>query len=225
MNKWIAIPVISILIIAIAAGGYFLMQQNNKLTDANSEIVTLENNVSSLQDTVTSKEAEISGLETNVSDMEDVISSLNDNVDQLETDLSASESQVSNLETELDSVNGQVSDLQSDLSAQRNINSSLTSDIKTIKSPRHFSSVQELTDWLDEDDTDTAYQGEGTNRLCYILQVRAMRDGYLMSAILLTSGEGLDAVVIGDEYWFVNPEDDDTQFAGNVDPIPTHPLP
>jgi len=49
MNKWIAIPVITVLAIALIGGGYFLWQQTDKLGDAEDEIVVLEDNVSSLE--------------------------------------------------------------------------------------------------------------------------------------------------------------------------------
>ena len=72
MNKWIAIPVIAVLAIGIIVGGYFLWQQNNKLadtlTEAESEIVTLEGNVSTLEGNVSTLEGNVSTLEGELAD-------------------------------------------------------------------------------------------------------------------------------------------------------------
>ncbi len=52
MNKWIAIPVITILAVGIFAGVYFLWQQTSNLGEAESEIVALEGNVATLEGNV-----------------------------------------------------------------------------------------------------------------------------------------------------------------------------
>ncbi len=159
MNKWIAIPVIATLAVGIIVGGYFLLQQNNKLTEAESEIVALEGNVS----------------------------------------------------------------------AQRNINSSLTEELKTVKDPRHFESVTELVGWLDQDDTDTKYKDGSDAQIAFILQVRALRDGYLLPAIPLrvnNTPTWRNMAIIGDGVYWINALDDNTRRRSfNVDPIPSHPLP
>ena len=36
---------------------------------------------------------------------------------------------------------------------------------------------------------------------------------------------GANIAVIEDEYWAVNPVDDDTEFMYYIDPLPSHPLP
>jgi len=73
MNRWIAIPVIIVLVVAVAAIGYFAVQQTNRLTEAESEIVALEDNVSTL-------EANISVLEAKVTDLEAALDKANDDV-------------------------------------------------------------------------------------------------------------------------------------------------
>jgi hypothetical protein len=49
MNKWIAIPIIVVLAVGLIAMGFLYRQETNKLKDAQSEIVTLEGNVSTLE--------------------------------------------------------------------------------------------------------------------------------------------------------------------------------
>jgi len=139
--------------------------------------------------------------------------------------LADSETIVATLETDLETANAQAEKLQSDVSSQRNINSTLSSELKTVKSSKHFESLQELTDWLHEDDTDTKYTDESNAQKAFIQQVRALRDGYLLSGFTLTAGEAAVFAVIEDEYWVINPEDDDTEKVYNIDPLPSHPLP
>ncbi len=148
MNKWIAIPVIAVLAVGVIVTGYLLMQQTTKLGEAESEIVTLEGNVSTLEGNV---------------------STLEENVLSLETDLAGSEATVSTLQTDLASANSTIKNLQGDVSTQRNLNSTLTTELKKVKDPRHFASLQELTDWLKKDDTNTKYANESEWQIAFIL--------------------------------------------------------
>ncbi|MBA7638177.1 hypothetical protein ES703_45830 [subsurface metagenome] len=232
MNKWIAIPVIAVLAVGIIVGGYFLWQQTSKLGEAESEIVTLEGNVATLEGNVATletdladSEATVSTLETDLADSEATVSTLEGNVATLETDLADSEATVSTLEADLGTANSQITSLQADVSTQQTINSSLSAELKKVKDPRHFVSLSELVDWLRDDDTDTKYADESLAEKALILQVRALRDGYLLLAFTYEEGGGFNYAIIDDELWFVFPEDDETSFYIYVDPLPSHPLP
>ena len=215
MNKWIAIPVIVVLAVVIIGGGYFLLQQNNKLTEAESEIVSLEGNVATLEGNVSSLEGNVATLETNLANSEATVATL--------------ESDLETANADLETANAQASKLQSDVSAQRNINSKLSSELKTVKSPRHFSSIQELTDWLQEDDTDKKYADESDVERSYILQVRALRDGYILGIDMWLEGRtwhGINFAVIGDNVHAIYSEDDDTERNSTaIQPVPSKPLP
>ena len=209
--KWLAITFIAILVIGLAGVGYLFLQETNKLKGAESEIVTLEGNVSSLEGTVSTLEGSVSTLETDLADSQVTASTLETNLGTANISLKAA--------------NSKVSKLQADVSTQRTLNSALSEELKTVKDPRHFQSLTELVDWFDEDDTDTQYADESSVKKAFILQVRALRDGYLLAALILADGGAAVIAVIEDEYWAINPEDDDTQKLGNIDPIPSHPLP
>jgi hypothetical protein len=186
----------------------------------------LEGSVSTLEGDVSTLEGNVSTLEGNVSTLEGNVSTLEGNVATLETDLAESEATASTLEADLGTANSQISSLQADVSTQQTINSSLSTELKKVKDPRHFASITELTDWLDQDDTDTKYAGKSGAQLAFILQVRALRNGYLLSALVFEDGEeGANLAVIEDEYWVINPEDDDTEFMQYMDPLPSHPQP
>lgn len=76
MNKRIAISVITVLAVGVSAAGYFVVQQSNKLGEAESEIVALEDNVSALEENVSTLEESGSVLEVELSDLEAKVSAL-----------------------------------------------------------------------------------------------------------------------------------------------------
>ncbi len=205
--KWLAITVIVILTVITVGGGYFLWQQTHKLGEAEAEIVSLEGNVASL-------EGNVATLEGNVS--------------TLETDLAELEATVSTLEADLETTNGEIEDLQADLSTQQNINSSLSAELKKVKDPRHFASLTELVDWLHKDDTDTKYKDEEWINLSFILQVRALRDGYLLPVSFYEEGGrayAINRAVIEDNIYSVWANTDHTAWHDYILAIPSHPLP
>lgn len=76
MNKRIAISVITVLAVGVSAAGYFVVQQSNKLGEAESEIVALEDNVSALEENVSTLEESGSVLEVKLTDLEAKVSTL-----------------------------------------------------------------------------------------------------------------------------------------------------
>ncbi len=238
MDKWIAIPVIAVLAVGIIVGGYFLWQQTSKLGEAESEIVILEGDVSTLEGNVSTLEGDVSTLEGDVSTLEGNVSTLEGDVSTLEGDVSTLEGDVSTLEGELADSEAEVSTLEADLGnaqntlqAQQNINLALSEELKKVKDPRHFQSLQELVDWVDQDNTDTAYSSKSLIELAFILQVRALRDGYLLPAHFEDLDEDYyvesagNLAYIGDEIYYVGPSSDDVWVWAYVSPIPSHPLP
>lgn len=213
MNKWIAISVIAVLAVGVIVVGYLFLQETNKLREAQSEIVVLERNVATL-------EGDVATLEGNVTTLEGNISTLEGNVTTLETDLAESEAIVSTLEADLENA-------QNALRAQQNINLALSEELKTVTYPRHFASVAELVDWLHKDDTDIKFAGERYCLQAFILQVRALRDGYLLPASLWVENGILwvrSVAVIGDSVYGVWAGDDSVGWLAYIAPLPSHPL-
>ncbi len=113
------------------------------------------------------------------------------------------------------------------LEAQTTI-SSQSSTIQTMKYPRHFNSVTELTDWLQKDDTNTKYKGLSNAQISFILQIRAARDGYLLP-VRLPIGGSLEYItnmaVIGDTVYSVRGVDDFVERWLSISPaMPSYPI-
>ena len=87
MNKRIAISVITVLAVGVSAAGYFVLQQSNKLGEAGSEIVALEDNVSALEENVSTLEENGSILEVKLTDLEAKVSTLEADLDKANDDV------------------------------------------------------------------------------------------------------------------------------------------
>jgi len=215
MNKWIAISVIAVLVVVIIAGGLVLIQQKNALEDdltaANTRITGLEGNIVTLNG--------------NISDLESKLLASKAEATSLQGKLTDSEATVKTLQTDLASANSRVKSLESDVSAQRNINSSLTAELKKIKDPRHFATLAELTDWLAKDDTNTKYANVSDWQGCFILQVRALRDGYLLPVNAFADQSAGNLAVIGDLLYQIRWQDDHSVRSFTMQPLPSRPLP
>jgi len=159
-----------------------------------------------------------------LNDAESEISSLEGSVSSLQSTLVSKDAEISSLEDDLDTAN-------TSLQAQQEINATLTEEFEKVTDPRHFSSLSELVDWLDQDDTDVLYGDEDLYELAFILQVSALRDGFILPALFedWDSDYYIDNIgniaYIGDEIYMVWPEDDTVFVWAYVTPIPSHPLP
>lgn len=219
--NWVAITLIVILALTTVGGGVFSWLQTDSLGEAEDEIDILERDVATL-------EANVSSLEGNVSTLEGDVSTLEGNVATLETNLSESEATVATLQTDLEDANTTIGNLQEDLSTQRTINSTLSEELKTVKDPRHFESIQELTDWLEQDDTDTEYEDDSELQRAFILLVRAIRDGYVIGVDAYWDNGTAHAIcwaIIGDVAYVIHTDTDETERGRVVQPLPSHPEP
>ncbi len=253
MNKWISISISGVLVMGLAASLFLYFQESSSLKDAESKIVTLEGNVSSLGADLAAAEAEVARLdgeliaaeaqvstleadlmaaqtqvttlETELTAAEAQVSALEGNVSTLETDLAAAQARVSTLEADLAAAEAQVSTLEAGLADAEAQVATLSEELQTVKDPRHFTSLQELEAWLVQDDTDTAYPFISTAELAFILQVRALRDGYLLPADVYPDGFGYNWAYIGSDIYVIFPEDDSIIWWDIMEPVPSHPLP
>lgn len=228
MNKRIAIPAVAVLVAGvILISGCVAGQQTDELKDALAEIVALEAQATTLRDNISTLEGNISTLEGNISELQGDVSTL-------EAELVASGASVSSFQADLQAANAEIAELRGDIETEQNLNLALSEELTLIKNPRHFESPSQLRAWLQQDDTDTKYAGEDWANLPYILQLRALRDGYLLPATpYLQSGTLYvknSAYVAGStEYassiWYVYADSDEIVFLSFVQSLPSTPLP
>ena len=100
----------------------------------------------------------------------------------------------------------------------------LSEELRTIRSPRHFKTITELTDWLAQDDTNTAYPGKSSAELAFIQQVKALRDGYLMS-VMIDLNKGHPMAVVGNDVYWWPVSGGGPSFGYETAYVPLYPLP
>jgi len=236
MNKGILIAMSTLLAAALIIVGGLYGIEVGKRNKANTQITALEAEVASLQTQLAAEQADAASLQNQLTTEKTI-------ADSLQTQLTTANGKVSSLTADLATANAKVTSTQAsldkanaDLTAAKAANTNLTAELTKVKDPRHFNSVQELTDWLAKDDTNTnsAYSSLTTAARAYVLQVKALRDGYLLPAQLALAQLpdstyvilGANLAIVGADTYSVNPATDAISLVISfATALPSHPLP
>jgi uncharacterized protein YoxC len=176
---------------------------NTQLSGTKTKLKDSEQQVASLQGQVSGIQGNVSSLNTKLADQEKA------SAKSLQDSVAAAAAREVALKKDVDSK-------QATIAAQ-------AAELKTMKYPRHFSSLIELTNWLQKDDANTRYAGLGGPQLAFILQIRASRDGYLLPVRLPLAGSLeyiTNMAVIGDVVYSIRGTDDFVERWGIVSPAP-----
>lgn len=202
--------VTGILLIGLIIFGALYGASANNLNKANNRIAALKTDVSRLEVQLAAETASAAALQVNLT--------------KTESDLTAANAAVTATQANLDKAS-------SDLAAAVLSNTAQAASLKKVQDPRHFDTVSELTGWLAKDDTNTnpAYASLSSYSKAFILQVRALRDGYLLPACLDWDASYIytwNAAVVGGNVYSIDPTTDvltkGPAFSGAP---PSHPLP
>ncbi|MCK5577801.1 MAG: hypothetical protein KAI14_05730 [Dehalococcoidales bacterium] len=202
------------------------------LAASEAEVSALEADLAASEAEVSALEADLAAAQADVLALQADLAAAQAEVSTLQADLAAAQAEVSTLQADLAAAQAEVSTLQADLAAAEADVSALSEELQTVKDPRHFTSLQELEAWLAQDNTDTTYPFASAFERAYVLQVRALRDGYLLPAYF--ADPDYDRIVefvgnlayIGDEIYYVWAGDDSNfLWAINTPLVPSHPLP
>ena len=214
MKTAIALPIIAVLVVVVVVVGFLLFQNMSDLSAAEDKITEHEATIASLQSDLAASQAEVTDLKVKLTASQAEVSSL--------------EGEVAGLETNLASTRTQLTQKTTDLTAAQTVNTTLTAELKKIKDPRHFSSVTELKDWLQKDDTNTKYASMEAVQRSFILQIRALRDGFLLPASFYYYNNVLYVInmsTIGNELYSVSSYNDTILLWDHVNAQPSHPEP
>ncbi len=194
------------------------------LAAAQAEVASLQAELATAQADLATAQAEIDTLETDLAAAQAEMASL-------EADLATAEAEIDTLETDLAAAQAEVAFLQAELATAQADLAALSDELILIKDPRHFNSLAELQNWLAQDNTNTAYASANIYNYSYILQVRALRDGYLLPAFFedwdmdyIADISGNLAYIV-DEIYVVLPFEDLYMLWFVAPDIPSHPLP
>jgi len=238
LNKWLSIGINGVLLVALVATGFLYFGKSSDLKTANAEITTQKTTIEGLNTDFAASKSETADFKGKLATSEATVVTLNGSVTDLTGKNTKLTSDLASANTLLSSTQAGLSSAQSSLSTSQSANSTLTATVKKISDPRHFSSMSELTDWLQKDDTNTKYASlsTGTVRdyllMSYILESRATRDGYILPTYYLPSSTGdtwiSNYAIIGDMMYLVEAGDDSvTSFwhLGSAQPVHPEPLP
>jgi uncharacterized phage infection (PIP) family protein YhgE len=175
---------------------------NGNISSLNSQLSTAQSNAADLQSKLTTEQAKSADLQTKLTAAQSDLTANKAQVTSLQSDLTASNGKVTGLTADLATANGKVATIQASLDKATadlaTANTSLTkanadlakatgdlttanASLNKVLAPRMFTSLTELQNWLAKDDTNTKYYNTGATDRAFILQVRAARDGYLIS--------------------------------------------
>jgi uncharacterized protein YoxC len=214
MKKQLAFTVIGVLAVALVAVVVLLILNNNSL---NNKIADRDNTISGLETDLSTSQAEAADLSARLTASEAEVANL--------------ETQNAQLNTDLQAANSKISDLEGSLATAQDLNTTLGDELEQITYPRHFTSLSELTDWLAQDDTDTKYASMSSYiQQSYILQIRALRDGYILSTdLFFTTVDSYwisNFAIIGNTMYMVEASDDSvTEYATFFLTQPSRPIP
>jgi septal ring factor EnvC (AmiA/AmiB activator) len=223
--------VMAVLAIGLIAVGVLYGIENSNLNKAKENIATLENNVSTLQTQLTAEQAHAASLQSELTIKINDLNASRAEVQMLESELTESELRVANLQSELNTANTELAQAYTEIAGLTSANTALSQQISVLKDPRHFNSMQELQTWLADDDTNTnaAYSSLSAQAKAYVLQVKALRDGFILSACIDWDSNFIyswNVAIVGDTVYSVNAASDVINVGPSFsDALPLHPLP
>ena len=174
---------------------------------------------------------QLSATKTKLTDSENQVAALNGQVASLQTNVSSLKTQLADqekastksLQDTVAAATAREAALKKDTDSKQGTITAQAAELKTMKYPRHFTSLIELTNWLQKDDTNTRYAGLTGPQLAFILEIRAAREGFLLP-VRLPIGGGLEYItnmaVISDIVYSVRGTDDFVERWGIVSPAP-----
>jgi predicted nucleic acid-binding Zn-ribbon protein len=195
----------------IAAEKAAVAQLQTLLDEEKTGIASLEADLLAAQQAVAEAEAETTAAEADVEAAQASVAAIQAELDAAKASVIVVETQLAQANTKiavLEQANAQIAVLQDQ-------NAALEDDLAALRSPRHFASLAELQLWLAIDDTNYAYPDLDSIDRAFILQVKAARDGLIISTHIQPAGlTGIFlmavnyAVVVDNDVYRIDPDTD-----------------
>ena len=148
---------------------------------AQAEITSLSGDLATAQDKALKLEGDLSAEQSKTAKLESDLEAEKSKTEKLEGDLSAEQSKAAKLESDVAAAQSTVSGLKSSLAGVQ----SKLDEINKVYPPRHFSTLQKLQDWLNENgvsDRAPSEFAEDLYKKALDIQEAALEDGYIISA-------------------------------------------
>ena len=182
-----------------------LSKAQQELQSVKAELATAQKENSELTSRLGETKTEPAPAQPDVEAIRNELQSTKAELETAKISLAESIKNISSIRTDLQKAND-------DIKTQQQVSAALSEQLKKVKYARHFESLEELTEWVQKDDTDTAYPDASDMELAYVLQVRAAGDGYILPIYMQFMGEEVrvlyNLAVIGEYIYSVGATDD-----------------
>ena len=248
--KWFLAFLATIVVLGgFGYSGWLILQKEDELNQAHFTINSLNANLATAQ-------SQLSSAQTGAADIRGQLDAEKSRSNTLQNELDAAKNAIANLEVKLADITALLSGTQNDIAAEINrlksdildaeaklvslraLNAELVSahdatlaELRIVQDPRHFYSIEELRDWLARNNVNAnpEYASLGLADKAFILQVKALRDGYLLPAAIDADEQHIyswNIAIIGASIWVVIADTNETMFLANFEVPPAqHPLP
>ena len=132
MSKWVAIPIMVVLALAVGAGVFLYMQQTTKLEETESDLAVTQSNLAVTKSNLAATESELETTENTLEETEDDLADTQSELATTQSDLADAESQISSLNSKVSSLQSEVSGVKSDLAAVQSEYSTFESDVTSL---------------------------------------------------------------------------------------------
>jgi hypothetical protein len=214
-----------------------LTAEKVNVTSLQTQLATEKANVTKLTTDLSTSQTSLTIAQGQVKTLQASLDTANASVTKLTSDLASANNRVANIQAGLDKANTDLATAitnlakaTTDLATMTTNFNNINTNYKKVADPRHFLTVQELTDWLAKDDTNTntAYTSLRPSEKSYILQIKAARDGFLLSASIMYLNSQVyysNVAVVGGSIYNINTLTDQIELEGTTTPYASHPLP
>jgi len=238
-TNWLWPAAAAVLLIGLIVTGVLFFNKSGQLNESQAKVASLESDISGLETDITGLEADVAARMSEIAALEQELTAEETRAAGLETELASEKTKLATTEAQLSDARGditaleaaavtaqarittieadlatssaRVSTLETDLAKANTDLDALIANYNKVIAPRHFNSLSELTTWLAADDTDTRYSTLGAADIAFILQVRALRDGFLLPVGIDWDADYIytrNTSVIGDTIYLVGARTD-----------------
>ena len=229
---------VAVVLSGFGVCGWLIFQKSEELDQTNASnailnvnLATTQGLLSQAQDKATAIQGQLDAERAGATALEIELAAQMTRIAALETELEGLYALVDDedIAAELARLSAELAEANADLTRLMTESAATLTELAKIKNPRHFGTKEELKDWLEHDDTNTNpdYELLGPANRAFILQVKALRDGYILPAAIDADDDNIyvwNIAVIGTTVYVVNADTDEIfELAIFSDTLPVGP--
>jgi archaellum component FlaC len=185
--RWFLVGTIFLLVPCLLVGCGVAQEEYDAavaaLDTASEELHSVKVDLGGIQDELDTAQTELKTTKDKLAAKENELGSSQAELESTKTEVAESEESISSLQTDLQKAGDDIMTLQ-------NLNTTLSEELILIQYPKLFESTDEFAEWIIEKKIATEMEDIDVTLRSFIIQVLALRDGYLLPvAIYERDGE------------------------------------